>query len=187
VSALPDFVRTLESARTVAGALAVLATLTFSPQRASAQVASTAVGFAGGLIAGAHITTGIYVFRSRATGWELHAIEDMLSPNLETLPLVIFPVAGAVLGNRSSTRLAAAATWGGAGVVGGAVLGTIIGQLIWGDSQGRWAGGTMGSAAGLAVGAILGAALKRTDTGDDDRTDAVASLLTISLPLGTPR
>jgi hypothetical protein len=173
--------------RSTVAALALLAALTFAPQSVSSQAVSTAVGFAGGLVAGAHVTTGIYVFRSRATGWELHAIEDMLSPNIETLPLVVFPIAGAILGNRSPTKLGAAATWGGAGVLGGAVLGTIIGHLIWGDSQGRWAGGTMGSATGLAVGAILGAALKRTDTTTADGDAAAASLFTISLPLGVPR
>jgi hypothetical protein len=187
VSALPEVLPNLASTRSIVVALAVLVTLAFSPPRAASQVVSTAVGFAGGLVAGAHVTTGVYVFRARATGWELHAIEDMLSPNVETLPLVLFPVAGAILGNRSSSKLGAAATWGGAGVLGGAIVGTVIGHLIWGDSQGRWAGGTMGSATGLAVGAILGAALKRSDSGNGEQDGAAASLFTISLPLGTSR
>jgi hypothetical protein len=187
VSVLPDFSRVLASWRHCSAALAIIAALSFAPERASAQLASTAVGFVGGLVTGAHITTGIYVFRTRATGWELHAIEDMISANVSALPIVIFPIAGAVVGNRSSTRLAAAATWGGAGLVGGAVVGTVIGHLVWGDSQGRWAGGTMGSATGLALGVILGAALKRSASDGGEQEGIAAPLVTISLPLGGPR
>lgn len=156
----------------VAGALAV-------PGEAAAQAWSAGLGLAGGLIAGAYVTTGTYVLKSRATGWVLHSVEDIVTARPEVLPLVAMPVAGALIGYRSPAKLGAAALWGGTGLLLGAAIGAGIGQLIWKDTTGRWAGATIGSAAGLAIGSILGAALKN----DAPSQNGSVPVFTISLPL----
>lgn len=151
---------------------------------AEAQFTSASLGFVGGLVAGAHTATGIYVLKSRLTGWNFHAVDDIVSPRLETMPIVILPIAGAVLGASSSTKLGAAATWGGVGIVSGAAIGATVGHLLWGDTQGRWAGGTIGSAAGLLIGSILGGALKSDGSDDEAEAGARPRYITFSIPLG---
>lgn len=165
--------------------MALCISVTALPRDASAQLLPATLGFTGGLIGGAYVTTGAYVFKSRATGWVLHSPADLLSPRLEALPVVIGPVAGAILGYRDRRRLAAAMTWGGVGLVSGAFVGAGFGQLIWNDSEGRWAGGTIGSAAGLAIGVIVGALTHRDEEeAGAGQGGARAPYVTFSIPLG---
>lgn len=144
----------------------------------------SSLGFIGGAVAGAHISIGAYILRSRLTGWNFHAVEEIVSPRLETMPIIVAPVAGAVLGAASSERLGAAATWGGIGLVSGALIGASIGHQIWGDSPGRWAGGTIGSAAGMLIGSVLGAALLSSDSDEEAGVAARPRYLTFSIPVG---
>lgn len=165
--------------------MALCISLAALPRDASAQLLPATLGFAGGLIGGAYVTTGAYVLKSRATGWVLHTPAELLSARLEALPVVIGPVSGAILGYRDRRRLAAAMTWGGVGLVSGAFIGAGFGQLIWNDSEGRWAGGTIGSAAGLAIGVIVGALTHRNqDEAGDGGGGARAPFVTFSIPLG---
>lgn len=166
-------------------ALTTMLALATAPRPASAQVLSASLGFTGGLIGGAYITTAVYVLRSRTGGYILNSPHELISARPEGLPLVIAPVAGAVLGYRDADRLKAAGTWGAVGLVGGAAVGAGIGTLIWGDSEGRWAGGTIGSALGLIIGAVAGAAAEQGEP--EDATSAAARWLTVSIPIGGGR
>jgi hypothetical protein len=166
-------------------AAAALAAVLLSPRAGRAQFVSSSLGFLGGVVAGAHMSTGIYVLRSRLTGWNFHSPDDILKPRIEMMPIIVTPIAGAVLGARSSTKLGAAAGWGGAGIVGGAAIGATLGHLISGDTQGRWAGGTIGSAAGLLIGAVLGSTLKSEASDEDDAGSASRPrYITFSIPVG---
>jgi hypothetical protein len=158
-----------------------------APAAAGAQLLSTTLGFAGGLIGGVHVTTGIFVFKSRVIGWNMHTAEDVLSIQGETLPVLIGPVAGALLGYYSPDRLGDAATWGGVGLLGGAIIGAGVGHVVWGHTEGRWSGGTVGSAAGLAIGAVLGALLSGSGEPDENREATAAPMLMFSIPIGSVR
>jgi hypothetical protein len=164
-------------------AMLVACTLVAGSRPARAQEFTTALGLGGGLLAGASVTTGLYVLRSRATGWVLQSPTDLLAARPEAMPIVVAPIVGAVLGYRSPDRLSAAAAWGGVGFVSGGAIGVGIGHLIWGNSEGRWAGGTIGSALGLAVGAIAGA----VGRADEEVEVPAASYLSFSIPLGGRR
>lgn len=129
-----------------------------TPERAEAQVLPAVLGGVGGLIAGTHVTTGVFVLKSRATGWVMHSVETLVEPSPELLPLVAGPIAGALLGARSTDRLESAGLWGGAGLLSGSAVGALAGHLLWGNAEGRWAGAVIGSASGLLIGAIVGAA-----------------------------
>jgi hypothetical protein len=166
-----------------ATATLVACTLVAGSRPARAQELTTALGLGGGLLAGAYVTTGLYVLRSRTTGWVLHSPSELLAARPEAVPVVVAPIVGAVLGYQSPHRLSAAAAWGGVGFVSGGAIGVGIGHLIWGNSEGRWAGGTIGSALGLAVGAIAGA----VDRADDEVEAPAASYLSFSIPLGGRR
>lgn len=164
-----------------AGVIAIAAL----PRPADAQgFVPSSLGFIGGAVAGAHISIGAYILRSRLTGWNFHAVEDIARPRLETMPIILAPISGAVLGAASSERLGAAATWGGVGLVSGALIGATIGHQIWGDSPGRWAGGTIGSAAGLLLGSVLGASLMSSDSDGEANAAARPRYLTFSIPVG---
>lgn len=167
------------------GALLALSILPAQP--AQAQVGRAALGLIGGLAAGVHITTGVFVVRSRVFGHDMHSTEDLVTIRPETLPIVVLPVAGALVGYQSSTRLAGAATWGGFGLVAGAAAGAGLGHLLSGTSGGRWAGGTIGSAAGLALGVMLGAALSSDDEDVNGGAIGVARYVGISIPFGRGR
>jgi hypothetical protein len=162
----------------------LLCTLAADSRPVRAQELTTALGLTGGLLAGAWVSTGLYVLRSRMTGWVLHLPAELISVRPEAMPMVVAPIAGAVLGYRTPQKLSAAAAWGGLGLVSGGAIGIGLGHLIWGDSEGRWAGGTIGSALGLAIGAIAGA-VNRTEADGDD--PPAAPYLTFSVPLGGRR
>lgn len=175
--------RARRSARWRAAALGILLLTCLAPAPGSAQVGRAAIGLAGGLFGGVHVVTGIFVFKSRVFGWNMHTPEDILTIRPETVPIVVMPVVGAFVGYQSSRRLAGAATWGSIGLAGGALLGAGTGHLLWGTSEGRWAAGTIGSAAGLAIGSALGALLT-SGGGSDDEEQRPAPYLTFSIPVG---
>jgi hypothetical protein len=152
----------------------------------SAQLGRAAIGFAGGLFGGVHVATGIFVFKARAFGWNMHTPEDILTLRPETAPILVMPVIGALVGYQSSKRLAGAATWGSIGLVGGALVGAGAGHMLWGTSEGRWAAGTIGSAAGLAIGSALGALLTSGGASEEDE-HRPAPYLTFSIPVGRRR
>jgi MFS family permease len=171
-----------------ASAIALLIAFSvLAPEPAHAQAGRAALGLAGGLAAGVHVTTGLFVARSRIFRHDVHSTEDLISLRPETVPIIVMPLAGALVGYRSSSRLAGAATWGGFGLVAGAAFGAGLGHFLSGTSGARWAGGTIGSAAGLALGAILGAAILPRD--DDPAEGAIAGrrYVAISIPLGSGR
>ena len=174
--------RFLRMSRVVAMLAVVLVFLV--PRQASGQVVSSSLGFLGGVVAGTHMSMGAYVLKSRLTGWNFHSVDEILSPQFETLPIIIAPIAGVVLGASSPGKLGAAATWGGVGLVSGAAVGATVGHFIWGDTQGRWAGGTIGSAAGLLIGSVLGAALKSDGSDDEAESAARPLFITVSIPVG---
>jgi hypothetical protein len=166
----------------------VILALSILPARpAQAQVGRAALGLVGGLAAGVHVTTGVFVARSRIFRHDVHSTEDLVSLRPETVPIVVLPLAGALVGYRSSSRLAGAATWGGFGLVAGAAVGAGLGHFLSGTSGARWAGGTIGSAAGLALGAMLGAALLPDDDGPAEGAVAGRRYVGISIPLGSGR
>jgi hypothetical protein len=173
------------SVRLALAGVLCMTTLVIPSRQVAAQEVTSALGLAGGIVAGAYVTTGLYVLKSRATGWVLHSPSELLSPGLEAIPLVAGPIAGTILGYQSPEKLSAAAAWGGIGLVSGGAVGIAMGQLIWGDSEGRWAGGTIGSALGLVVGAIAGAVTARSDDAAPERTSA--PYLTFSIPFGVGR
>jgi MFS family permease len=173
-------------ARAAAIAL-VLALTTLTPRPAQAQVGRAALGLIGGLAAGVHVTTGVFVLRSRVFGHDMHSTEDIVTVRPETMPIIAMPVAFALVGYRSSSRLAGAATWGGLGFVAGAAVGAGLGHILSGTSGGRWAGGTIGSAAGLALGAVLGAALLPDEDDPGDGFVAGRRYVGISIPFGPGR
>lgn len=164
-------------------ALALLGQAT-APRPARAQALPAALGFVGGFVGGTYITAGVYVFKSRVTGWRLHGTEDVISVRPEMLPMVATPIAAAVLGYRSPSQLGAAAAWGGVGLLSGALIGAGFGQLIWGNTEGRWAGGTIGSAAGLAIGAVIGALTYASNEAGQGGGGASAPLLRFTIPIG---
>jgi hypothetical protein len=126
------------------------------PVDAQSTVALGAAGLATGAFTGIYTTTAIYVAKAR-TGRFLFSVDEFLSLRPETLPLIIGPVAGTVVGLHSGRALGGAVTWGGWGFVLGAIVGGATGQLAWPGEEGRWAGAIMGSATGLLVGLTLGA------------------------------
>lgn len=170
-------------ARRVIPMLAILL-VCLVPRQANGQFVSSSLGFLGGVVAGTHMSMGAYVLKSRLTGWNFHSVDEILSPQFETLPVIIAPIAGAVLGASSPGKLSAAATWGGVGLVSGAAAGATVGHFIWGDTQGRWAGGTIGSAAGLLIGSVLGAAMKSDGSDDEAASAARPRFITFSIPVG---
>lgn len=157
-----------------------------TPRPAEGQFLPAAAGFVGGFAGGVYMTAGIYVFKSRVTGWRLHGTEDVFSLQPELLPIAVMPIAGAMVGYRDSAQLGSAAAWGGVGLLGGAAIGAGFGQLIWGTTEGRWAGGTIGSAAGLLLGSIIGALTHGSEEAEMPG-GASAPLVTFSIPFGGGR
>ena len=161
-----------------------IALLSGASSPASAQVLPGIIGGVGGLVAGAYVSTGAYVFKSRATGWVMHSVEHLIEPGLPTVPLMVGPVAGAILGAKSTPALEGAGLWGGVGLVSGGLVGTAAGHLIWGDTEGRWAGAIIGSAAGLLAGAIAGAVTAEEESSPVNGAGDAAITFTFGFPRG---
>lgn len=149
------------------------------PVPAQAQVIPALLGGAGGLVAGAYVTTGVYIAKARA-GRFIYSTEEVARVGPELLPVLLLPVSGVVLGAVDGDRLATAGIGAGLGFVGGALLGTGIGHVAWGRSEGRWSGAVIGSAAGLVIGGVLGAFLH---SDDEDEALGPTPLLTVALPV----
>lgn len=158
--------------------------LTGPPRPAAGQIGPAIAGTAGGLAAGLYTTTAIYVTEARF-GHYIFSVDDVVSPNLRLLPMVVGPVAGGWVGAESGHALGRAGLWGGLGFLGGAALGAGTGHLVWETSEGRWAGAIIGSALGLLTGAVLGG---RDGLRDDDAGPAGGSVtFALSIPMGVPR
>jgi hypothetical protein len=148
--------------------------------RASAQVLPAAAGAVGGLVAGVIVTTATVVLEARM-GRYVYGLDELISVRPEVLPILIGPVAGAVLGARSPLALGRAGTGALLGIAGGIALGTGAGALIWSTSEGRWAGAIIGGAAGMLTGAVLYASL---GNGDDGESPGVTAAFSIRVPWG---
>jgi hypothetical protein len=83
-------------------------------------------------------------------------VQDMALIRLETVPLLLFPLIGGLIGARAKDRLKAVCAGAGLGAAGGAILGIGIGAWIGETPEARWAGGIIGSALGMLVGSMIG-------------------------------
>jgi hypothetical protein len=164
-----------------APALFLAGLLMFAPlEKLRAQVLPAAAGAVGGFFAGTFVTTGVVVLEARL-GRYIYGLDELVAVRPEVLPIVIFPVVGAVVGATSPHTLRRAGFGALVGTAGGAVIGTGLGQLIWSTSEGRWAGGIIGGATGMLAGAIIYASSGR-NKGDGDPVPIAA--VSIKLPRG---
>ena len=151
------------------------------PVAAQSTIALGTAGLATGAFTGIYATTAIYVAKAR-TGRFLFSVDEFVSLRPETWPIIVAPIAGAVVGLHSGRALGGAVTWGGWGFVLGAVVGGATGQLAWPGEEGRWAGAIMGSATGLLVGFALGARA-RWDDEDAGGAQGFGAQFSIPVPL----
>lgn len=145
-----------------------------------AQVLPAAAGAVGGLVAGTIVTTATVVLEARL-GKYLYSFDDVVAIRLETIPILIGPVAGAVLGASSPSALGRAGTGALVGLAGGIPIGVGVGALIWSTSEGRWAGGIIGGAAGMLAGAVLYSTL---GGGNEQASPGVTAAFSIRVPWG---
>jgi hypothetical protein len=146
-----------------------------------AQVLPPVLGGVGGLAAGGWTTLGIFVARSRM-GNLIMDTGNLQELRLELVPLLTFPIAGALIGASSSQRLKAVGAGVGIGGAVGALAGVGIGMMVSGTSEGRWAGGIIGSAAGLVIGAVIGGLAPVHEPGSPATEEDGASL-SVRIPL----
>jgi hypothetical protein len=140
--------------RRALGVFLVVASL-FSGRPVEAQVLPPVIGGVAGVAAGGWTTLGIFVARSRMGNLILDT-GDLQSLRLELVPLITFPIAGALIGASSQARLRAVGAGVGIGAAAGALVGIGVGTMVSDAPEARWAGGIIGSAAGLVVGAVIG-------------------------------
>jgi hypothetical protein len=133
------------------------------------------------LAAGGWTTLGIFVARSRMGNliMDTGALQEL---RLELVPLITFPIAGALIGASSSQRLRAVGAGAGIGGAVGALAGVGIGVMVSGTPEARWAGGIIGSAAGLVVGAVIGGLAPVSEPGPPT-TGGEGATLSLRLPL----
>jgi len=141
--------------QSLVSAFALVAAMSLEAPRLEAQALPALAGGLGGALAGGVTTLGIFVTRSRA-GQFIFDLGDVRELRLETLPPLVFPVAGAVLGATAPDRLRGVSIGAGLGLLAGGAVGVALGAVISETPEGRWAGGIIGSAAGLLVGAVVG-------------------------------
>lgn len=166
-------VRSLVLVFAVAGAMILV-----RAEGAPAQVGPALLGAAGGLVVGGYTTVAIYVTKARF-GRYLFSPDELVALRPEILPVVVLPVAGAVLGAESTTALGRSAGWGAIGFAAGGVVGGLTGRLVSDTDEAPWAGAIIGSSAGLLAGAILGAI-----DGLDDSGGGAPVALSWSVPVG---
>ena len=165
-------------------ALSFIVASLFWPRPAEAQVLPPLIGGVAGVAAGGWTTLGIFVARSRMGNMILDtgALQEL---RLELVPLVAFPVAGALIGASSTQQLRAVGAGVGIGAATGALVGIGIGALVSETPEARWAGGIIGSAAGLVIGAVIGGLAPVDEpgppTGPTSGGDGAS--LSVSLPL----
>jgi hypothetical protein len=117
----------------------------------------------GGAIAGFALTLAIVVARARA-GSYIFGLEELAEMRLETLPIALAALAGAVLGIRDPTAVDRAAVWGFAACFAGALIGIPMGRLMWGAGEGPWAGAIVFGAIGFAGGGVASFRSRRQRT-----------------------
>jgi hypothetical protein len=150
------------------------------PRAAEAQVLPPLIGGVAGVVAGGWTTLGIFVARSR-TGNLILDTGALAELRLEMVPLVTFPIAGALIGASSSQRLRAVGAGAGIGAAAGVLTGAGIGMIVSNTSEARWAGGIIGSAAGLVVGAVIGGFVPVNEPGSPTGGDGAS--LSVRIPL----
>jgi len=168
--------------RSLVCAFTLISTLLVGSPKATAQLVPALAGGVVGAVAGGVTTLGIFVARSRAGNF-IFDYGDVQEIRLETLPVVLFPLAGIVLGATDAARLRDVGIGAGLGLVVGGALGVALGASLSESSEGRWAGGIIGSAAGLVVGAVVGSLTADSGGGNGPSV----SLASIQIPLGGVR
>jgi hypothetical protein len=147
-----------------------------------AQPLSIVAGTVSGFAAGGWTTIAAFIARARMGSFVFDHTEDVTRLRIETLPVFLFPVAGAFLGG-SPARLRATGAGAGLGFVGGGVVGIVIGTVVSDTPEGKWAGGIIGSAAGMLLGAVIGATTAKPGDGAQPGEPA-GPTFSISIPLG---
>lgn len=158
--------------------LLALSLLLLRPHSVEGQAGAAVLGGVGGLVVGGYTTVAIYVTKARF-GRYLFSPDEFLALRPETLPVIVTPVAGALLGLESSVALGRSAGWGALGFITGAAVGGLTGKLLSDSEEGPWAGAVIGSGAGLLVGVVLGAI-----DGLDDDGAAAPLAFSWSIPWG---
>jgi len=153
-----------------------------TPHPAAAQTLPILAGVAGGAAAGGWTTIGMFIARAR-TGSFVFDAHDITQIRLETAPVLLFPVAGGLIGAQSPDRLRAVGAGAGLGAVGGAVVGIGIGAWVGDSPEAKWAGGIIGSAVGIVVGGVIGSTRSISDGGPAS-TGPEGSSFSISIPVG---
>lgn len=172
----------LRRCRSLVCALTLVSALLVGSSKAAAQLLPALAGGVGGVVAGGVTTLGIFVARSRAGNF-IFDLENVQEIRLETLPVILFPLAGIVLGTTDSSRLRDVGVGAGLGLVVGGALGVAIGASLSESSEGRWAGGIIGSAAGLVLGAVVGS----LTAGPGGGGGSPLPLASLRIPLGGVR
>ncbi|HUH13432.1 MAG TPA: hypothetical protein VMK65_09995 [Longimicrobiales bacterium] len=140
------------------------------------------VGAVSGLAAGGYITVAIVVARARFEDEYVFEIEDIL--DWESIPVIVGPAIGGVIGFFDPGRLYRSVLTGAGGMLVGAAVGLSAGHVYWDTVDGRWAGAAMGAGAGLAVGALVGLIWTPSDADGGASDPAAAGIpLTVRIPL----
>jgi hypothetical protein len=152
-----------------------------SPRAAAAQPLPILAGVAGGAAAGGWTTIGMFIARARMGSYVFDA-HDITQIRLETMPVIVLPVVGGLIGARSTPRLRAVGAGAAIGAAGGAVLGIGIGAWVGDSPEARWAGGIIGSALGMLVGGTIGGTRSVSEAGPPSFGQGGSSL-SVSIPL----
>lgn len=123
------------------------------------------LGGAAGFVGGGYVSVGIWTAKARFDDDFLYSADDALA--LESAPVVLGTVTGAVLGVSDRDRLERTVVGGAVGFAVGTGIGVLLGESAWDPPEGRWAGGVIGGSAGLLVGSLVGLAWS---DGDEDGT-----------------
>jgi hypothetical protein len=145
------------------------------------QALSMVAGGLGGLVAGGWTTIGTFVARARLGNFVFDA-ENVAQVRFETMPVFLFPIAGALLG-RTPERLRTVGAGAGLGFVGGGAIGIAIGAIVSNTPEAKWAGGIIGSAAGLLLGAAIGGFAANPENSPPTGSSGVPGP-SLSVPLG---
>lgn len=165
--------------RRALGSLLVAASLFFG-RTAEAQVLPPVIGGVAGVAAGGWTTLGIFVARSRMGNLILDT-GALQSLRFELVPLITFPIAGALIGASSPKRLRAVGAGVGIGAAAGALAGIGIGMMVSNTPESTWAGGIIGSAAGIVIGAVIGGLAPVNEPGPP--TGGAGTPLSVRIPL----
>lgn len=177
---MPRTIRKGHSGLRVALAIAIgVCGLLPSPRPAAAQPLPILAGVAGGVAAGGWTTIGAFIARARMGNFVFDP-HDIAQIRLETMPVLLFPLMGGLIGARSTDRLKAVGMGAGIGAAGGAILGVGVGALVGDTPEARWAGGIIGSGLGMLVGATVGG----TRSLPSNSPPPGGGSISISIPIG---